>query len=565
MKPGWFLAGILVAAAAFAQNAADPSGALAGRVINAQTGEPVRRANVILNIVSVVGTPPPGGPRKLSAVTGSDGRFRIEPLTPGAYTVSAERTGFITGSPFGSGRSNMRTPVQIRDGESTEVEVALQPTAVITGRVLDEDGEPALRAQVTLMRRQYINGAWRMSGASSATTDDMGEYRLAFLYPGRYWVAASLRTQPQRPAEGPVEIYANTYYPQARQPAEAIPLDLTPGAELRGIDIRLIKTTAVTVRGRITGTEAERVSVSLRPSDQTDPGSGSNHMYGITPDGRFVFPQVIPGSYQLTLHSPPGPRRYLGWTEVEIGDGGADNLEIRPFSLGTVRGRYRIEGPPPANAPAGARVQVRIQGQASSPPAPFTWRVRLVPMEEPREMLNPVEVGDSGDFQVESVPPGRYAVVTMGGPPGTYLKALLANGEDCLHTGFRVAEGATVAIELVFARDIAMARGKVLDADGQPMPGAMVSFIPVDYRGPEWDQPAGPRSLMAQTSGRFQVFGLAPGEYIVQAWEEIDSGAWFDPELRKRTERFASRVTLKPGENPEVVLTATPAALVRGY
>lgn len=79
------------------------------------------------------------------------------------------------------------------------------------------------------------------------------------------------------------------------------------------------------------------------------------------------------------------------------------------------------------------------------------------------------------------------------------------------------------------------------------MPGAMVSFVSVDYRGPEWDQPGGPRSLM------------------VQAWEEIDSGAWFDPELRKRTERFVSRVTLKPGANPEVVLTATPAALVRGY
>lgn len=566
MIKGWFLTFILAAAA---QTGADASGALAGRVVNAQTGEPVRRANVTLQIVSSPGGSSPQGPRMLSAITGSDGQFRFERLAPGEYMVSAERAGFVTDSPTGTGRRRMGTPVQIHDGESTEVELALQPTAVISGRVLDEDGEPALRAHVMLLRRQYINGAWHMVGASSANTNDLGEYRLAFLNPGRYWLVASLNT-PSRHGPGgePVEIYAHTYYPQARQPAEAIPMDLTPGAELRGIDIRLVKTTAVPVRGRVMGAGDEHLSVSLRPSERTEGAPGNDHLASVAPDGRFEFPRVIPGSYQLALHPASGQRRYVGWTEVEIGDGGAEGLEIRPFEWGTVKGRYRIEGSPPANA-AAAKGQLRFQGQPASasgaPPKPEMWRLRLVPVEEPREMLAPVEYGAGSDFQIGGVPPGRYVVVLLGRPPGTYLKAVLADGEDFLQSGFRVAEGATVSIELVFARDVAQARGTVLEAKGQPIPGAMVTFIPVGYRGPEWDQPGGPRSLMADAKGRFQVFGLAPGEYIVQAWDEIESGAWFDPELQKRTERFASRVTLKQGENPEVVLTVTPAGVARGY
>ena len=150
MIKGWFLTFILAAAA---QTGADASGALAGRVVNAQTGEPVRRANVTLQIVSSAAGSSPQGPRMFNAVTGSDGQFRFERLAPGEYMVSAERTGFITGSPTGSGRRRMGTPVQIHDGESTEVELALQPTAVISGRVLDEDGEPALRAHVMLLRQ----------------------------------------------------------------------------------------------------------------------------------------------------------------------------------------------------------------------------------------------------------------------------------------------------------------------------------------------------------------------------------------------------------------------------
>src|SRR5207248_8888823 len=66
----------------------------------------------------------------------------------------------------------------------------LIPWGVIAGRVLDEEGEPLPWAQVSALREVYSNGKRRLSPEALVPTNDLGEFRLFGLKPGRYFVSA---------------------------------------------------------------------------------------------------------------------------------------------------------------------------------------------------------------------------------------------------------------------------------------------------------------------------------------------------------------------------------------
>jgi hypothetical protein len=61
---------------------------------------------------------------------------------------------------------------------------------IISGRVLDEDGEPLPWAQVSALREVYFRGKRKLSLEALVPTNDLGEYRLFGLKPGRYFVGA---------------------------------------------------------------------------------------------------------------------------------------------------------------------------------------------------------------------------------------------------------------------------------------------------------------------------------------------------------------------------------------
>ena len=71
--------------------------------------------------------------------------------------------------------------------EVKDVAVKLVPLAVVSGRVLDEDGDPMARAQVQALRYVYYGqrGARQLNPAGFATTNDLGEYQLLDLEPGQ--------------------------------------------------------------------------------------------------------------------------------------------------------------------------------------------------------------------------------------------------------------------------------------------------------------------------------------------------------------------------------------------
>src|SRR5439155_26392523 len=139
---------------------ATPAGTatITGRVVAADTGRALRRARVVVG----------GGGRPHAASTDEQGRYRVTGLAAGSYTISAAKSGFVDGA-FGQRRwSGMGTPLDLTDGQqAVNIDIKLARGGVVTGRVLDEEGEPLARAMVTVLRQQYVRGEKQLGPAGA--------------------------------------------------------------------------------------------------------------------------------------------------------------------------------------------------------------------------------------------------------------------------------------------------------------------------------------------------------------------------------------------------------------
>ena len=162
------------------------TGRIRGRVLASETGAPVRRAQVHISGPDI-------GAK--TAMTDAEGRYEFRDLPAGRFNLSVVKSGFVTmqygqNRPFEPGR-----PIELTEAQSLDkADVTLPRGSVLSGRVLDEFGEPVADANVSAMRMQFMNGRRRLVNAGrSGQTNDLGQFRLYGLPPGDYYVSATLR------------------------------------------------------------------------------------------------------------------------------------------------------------------------------------------------------------------------------------------------------------------------------------------------------------------------------------------------------------------------------------
>ena len=164
----------------------------------------------------------------------------------------------------------------------TGLELKLGPLAVIAGRVVDDQGEPVVSASVTAMLYRYVSGRRQLMPGAGASTNDLGEYRIFGLQPGRYYIRAVSRANApfQSGSEDrsanplPEEAVVPTYFPGTPGMRAASQVEAAAGALVQNIDFRLLKLPAVRVRGRVMNLPAVtnlpaamNQSSALAPSD----------------------------------------------------------------------------------------------------------------------------------------------------------------------------------------------------------------------------------------------------------------------------------------------------------
>jgi len=129
-----------------------------------------------------------------TALTGVDGSFHLENLVPGRYRLFVERTGYQEIDKRHR-RSDGRVLTLSAGQEMKDLVIRLQAAAVVEGRVTDEDGDPMPEAQVAVLRQTFVAGRIHWEQAGAERTNDLGEYRIAGLAAGNYFVSV---TPPRR-------------------------------------------------------------------------------------------------------------------------------------------------------------------------------------------------------------------------------------------------------------------------------------------------------------------------------------------------------------------------------
>jgi hypothetical protein len=138
-----------------------------------------------------------------------------------------------------------------------------------------------------------------------------------------------------------------------------------------------------------------------------------------------------------------------------------------------------------------------------------------------------------GSFLFPNVSDGEYRVDAWDLPEDCYLKSARLGGESVLETGLKVSSGqAAGSLEIVLSSPGGRVEG-VVTKEGQPFGGGHVVLVPEASRRTQMRL-----FKLASTDqyGRFILRGIAPGEYKLFAWEELESGAYQDPDFLKRYE-----------------------------
>jgi len=525
-----------------------PPASVEGVVLSATTGDPLRKAWVSLRRAE-------GRGRSQNAMTDASGRFTLKDIDPGRYMLSVDRNGFASQmygqrEPTGPGTVLTLSPGQaIRD-----IEIRMTPAAAISGHVYDEDGDPVAYARVSALRYWYRNGQRELGPAGDAFTNDLGEFRIFGLSPGRYYFSAVFEhwnrpgiagsAGPGGEGGGGAEMaYAPTYYPGASDLGRALPLDLHAGEDLPGFDITLLSTRAVRIRGRVmnlaTGKGASHAMVALIPRGANVRSFVfSAQGYVDDPEGDFELRGVVPGAYTLVASVWEGQSSYQARVPVDVGAADIENLNVTVGPGVDIPGRLLWDDP--------------AQSKETTP------HVYLEPQEEGILYRGGMgEVKADGRFTLKNVSDGEYRVRLMDTPEACFVKSARLGGDDVLQDGISVSGGKIPgALEMVLDCAGGTIDGVVLNDQQQPVTGARVVLVPdVGRRG----QTQLFKATTPDQYGRFTIKGIAPGDYKLFAWEEVEYGAYEDADFLKRYEDDGKAVSIAEGSRESASLPLIPA------
>ena len=515
------------------------SAVIKGYVMAVGTGAPVRRAQV--RAASMEGG---GG----VTTTDAEGRFEIRELSAGRYNVIVNKAGYATAY-FGQRRPNEPgTPLDLADGQTAEkVNIQLARGAVITGRIVDDTGEPIAGTQVAAMRQQLVGGTRRMvpggSEGSTDRTDDQGGFRLYGLPPGEYFVSATNRNNMFGPNINNQEAdgYAPTYYPGTANLGEATRVTLRAGQEMTA-NFSLIVARMARVSGRALNSRGEPVArhmLTMSPADASG-GMGfmSMHNSMAGADGTFQFTNIPPGRYNLNvrpMNGMPNGAEEFAVVAVTVGNDDIDNLIVTTSLGATARGMVVTDD---GSAPTFRPDQVQVFAQ------PIDMGMNMMGM-------GPTKVNDDYSFEMNGLFDRRLirASIGSGVSMGWYTKAVLFDGEDVTDRGVEFALGRSYeGLQIVVTRKATDLSGLVTDDRGKPVLDATVIVFPANRE--QWSYMTRyVRNTRPDTNGRYNFKAMPPhDDYLIIAVQNLEPGQANDPEFLARAKEEAKPVSLNEGE-----------------
>jgi hypothetical protein len=512
-----------------AQDAASPphSATLAGMVVKEPGSQPLKK--VLLHLLAE--DQKQGG--NYTADTDSDGRFRIEKVQPGRYRLLLEKTGFHQINLRGHQAESSILSVQAGQ-EIDDLVFQMLPAAVISGRVVDEDGDPLPYSGVSLLKKRPGKSR-EPELAGEERTNDLGEYRFGGLFPGQYLIAVvpapdtrnfeHLTKQPDGTPGKQDLNYLVTYYPGTTDIAQAAALSLRAGDEMP-VNFTMVPGMTYRVRGIVTGIPANQM-----PFVQIISRGVNNTLNGaeVAADGQFEARGVAPGSYSIVAYSGSAGQILSARQNVTVVAADVEGVKLVPTRPFTISGHLRFEGRPPNDI---TQYTASLRGTDDE-----SGSIYVIPGG-----VSGAGVDRVGNFSWTDMNPGSYAVQVYGreNSEDSFLKSVTL-GNSNADTGFTVTGPAS--IELLVSSKGGVLEGAVLDKD-QPATNATVVAVPEEkYRKVNERFGIG----AADQNGHFTIHGLAPGSYTLFAWQDLDDRLYYDAAFLKAQE--SNGVALKVEES----------------
>jgi hypothetical protein len=382
---------------------------------------------------------------------------------------------------------------------------------------VQNDGEPLANVTVRALQYKYANHGKRPMPVDKTITNDRGDYRLHNLLPGRYYIACSTNKARALKDNGKAfeGHYPLTFYPSVATLDKAVPLAIDAGNEVIA-NFLLMATRTYAIRGRISGVDpSPRATLEITTkAAMGDISIGVN----VAENNTFGIKGLLPGSYRLLAHGvvSGNPGRGAKSTTIEESDLNDVLIEIGKAAK-SLRGHIYV---PPNARRDGVRVIVRLQ------PA-------ITDDDEDNDLPAPVRNDDAmADLS------GSFTGVTAE----RYTKTMFA----------------TVVASRPDSEDLFVARVR---NDGQDVTGATVSLYPDDRRR---IRPDLYHITRADQNGEFTIRGIAPGQYRIIAWEQVESAALNDPEFLTQYENQSVPLNIGPRLKYTVPLAVVPAEAERG-
>jgi protocatechuate 3,4-dioxygenase beta subunit len=539
---------------------------LRGRITALDTGGPVRRAQVRVS-----------GPDigSKTAVTDAEGRYEFRDLPGGRFNVSATKSGFVSVQygqlrPFESGKA-----IDLVDGQLMDkADIAMPRGGVISGRIVDEFGEPIADAFVNAMRSAWVGGRRRLQATGrTATTNDLGQFRIYGLSPGEYYVSATFRGGEMMGMEfamamsggaagvGPIGSnpssgYAPTYFPGTPNGAEAQKIAVAAGQEAQNTDFSLLPVKLVKIAGTVISSDGKPVEGSMINAMPRNGDGFSMMMMGNAArsdkNGNFTMSNLAPGDYILQSRSftimtsgggdnmmvtarigGDGAEGETGYLPLTVGTEDLTGVVLMTSKGGTASGHLTFEG----GAKPTALTGIHLSAQSADTDG------------GPMMGSGGASVKPDATFTLNGLS-GTRVIRPTNLPPGWMLKEVRVNGADVTDSGIEFKPGEAVSgLDIVLTSKLTEVKGAVTAAGSQPVKD--YTLVVFSDNPDRWTAPSSRyiASARPDQEGRFQVKNLPAGGYYAIAVEYLPQGEWNDPEVLERLRPTATKFTLGEGES----------------